>query len=186
MLVFKIMLSRQQQNISRGLWESLIKCWAYFEHHLAFIFAFLFWIFFFFFVFWLFDFSRCWMDINENKGWLAFCLTNMMTLALLVSSGLVMLFLVYRQIRTRDEWKQNRVAFLSIWGLSCLYGTTWGLAFLKFEPISTFILFITCILNSFQGQCFCCTVIPDYTSGLKWDVILKDKYHKDILQTITW
>lgn len=141
---------------------------------------------FFFFVFWLFDFSRCWMDINENKGWLAFCLTNMMTLALLVLSGLVMLFLVYRQIRTRDEWKQNRVAFLSIWGLSCLYGTTWGLVFLKFEPISTFILFITCILNSFQGQCFCCTVIPDYTSGLKWDVILKDKYHKDILQTITW
>ncbi|XP_005726373.2 adhesion G-protein coupled receptor G1 [Pundamilia nyererei] len=96
-------------------------------------------------------YKMCWMDITENKGWLAFCLTNMMTLALLVSSGLVMLFLVYRQIRTRDEWKQNRVAFLSIWGLSCLYGTTWGLAFLKFEPISTFILFITCILNSFQG-----------------------------------
>lgn len=96
-------------------------------------------------------YRMCWMNVNENKGWLAFCLTNMMTLALLVSSGLVMLFLVYRQIRTRDEWKQNRVAFLSIWGLSCLYGTTWGLAFLKFEPISTFILFITCILNSFQG-----------------------------------
>lgn len=100
------------------------------------------------------------LDINETKDWLAFCLTNMTILALLVSSGLVMLFLVYRQIRTRDEWKQNRVAFLSIWGLSCLYGTTWGLAFLKFEPISTFILFITCILNSFQGQCFCCIVIP--------------------------
>ncbi|KAL3992629.1 large subunit ribosomal protein L21 [Sarotherodon galilaeus] len=98
-------------------------------------------------------YKMCWMklDINETKDWLAFCLTNMTILALLVSSGLVMLFLVYRQIRTRDEWKQNRVAFLSIWGLSCLYGTTWGLAFLKFEPISTFILFITCILNSFQG-----------------------------------
>uniref|UniRef100_A0A3Q4GB17 Adhesion G protein-coupled receptor G1 n=1 Tax=Neolamprologus brichardi TaxID=32507 RepID=A0A3Q4GB17_NEOBR len=97
-------------------------------------------------------YKMCWMDITENKGWLAFCFTNVMILALLVSSGLVMLFLVYRQIRTRDEWKQNRVAFLSIWGLSCLYGTTWGLAFLEFEPISTFILFITCILNSFQGH----------------------------------
>ncbi|TMS13436.1 Adhesion G-protein coupled receptor G4 [Larimichthys crocea] len=62
-----------------------------------------------------------------------------------------MLFLVYRQIRTRDEWKQNRVAFLSIWGLSCLFGITWGLTFLDFGPFSEFALFLSCILNSFQG-----------------------------------
>lgn len=95
--------------------------------------------------------SLCWMKLNEYKAWLAFCFTNITLLALLVSSGIVMLFLVYRQIRTREEWKQNRVAFLSIWGLSCLFGTTWGLTFLKVEPLSTVILFLSCILNSFQG-----------------------------------
>lgn len=92
----------------------------------------------------------CWMKVT-NKAVLAHIFTNMTILALLVSSGIVMLFLVYRQIRTRDEWKQNRVAFLSIWGLSCLFGTTWGLTFLDYEPLSDIILFLSCILNSFQG-----------------------------------
>lgn len=98
--------------------------------------------------------SRCWMKDN-HRAWLAHYFTNMTVLFILVSSGIVMLFLVYREIRTRDEWRQNRVAFLSIWGLSCLFGTTWGLTFLDFGPLSTFILFLSCILNSFQGLCSC-------------------------------
>ncbi|XP_029318361.1 adhesion G-protein coupled receptor G5-like [Cottoperca gobio] len=92
----------------------------------------------------------CWMKDN-HKALLAHYFTNMTILAILVSSGIVMLFLVYREIRTRDEWRQNRVAFLSIWGLSCLFGATWGLTFLDFGPLSDFILFLSCILNSFQG-----------------------------------
>ncbi|XP_059207525.1 adhesion G-protein coupled receptor G5-like isoform X2 [Centropristis striata] len=92
----------------------------------------------------------CWMK-DDPKALLAHYFTNMTILALLVSSGIVMLFLVYRKIRTRDEWKQNRVAFLSIWGLSCLFGTTWGLTFLDFGPLSDFVLFLSCIINSFQG-----------------------------------
>ncbi|XP_022065748.1 adhesion G-protein coupled receptor G5-like isoform X1 [Acanthochromis polyacanthus] len=95
-------------------------------------------------------YRMCWMNVT-NKAWLAHVCTNITVLALLVSAGFVMLFLVYRQIRTRDEWRQNRVAFLSIWGLSCLFGTTWGLTFLDFGPLSDFILFLSCILNSFQG-----------------------------------
>ncbi|XP_068566807.1 adhesion G-protein coupled receptor G5-like isoform X2 [Cebidichthys violaceus] len=92
----------------------------------------------------------CWMK-NTHKALLAHYFTNMTVLAVLVSSGVVMLFLVYRQIRTRDEWRQNRVAFLSIWGLSCLFGTSWGLTFLDFGPLSDVVLFLSCILNSFQG-----------------------------------
>ncbi|XP_051918471.1 adhesion G-protein coupled receptor G5-like isoform X1 [Hippocampus zosterae] len=95
-------------------------------------------------------FLMCWMKPNPT-ALLAHHLTNTTMLALLVSAGLVMLLLVYREIRTRDEWQNNRVAFLSIWGLSCLFGTTWGLAFLDFGPFSDFILFLSCILNSFQG-----------------------------------
>ncbi|XP_071345152.1 adhesion G-protein coupled receptor G1 isoform X2 [Trachinotus anak] len=92
----------------------------------------------------------CWMKATY-KALLAHYFTNMTILVVLVSSGFVMLFLVYRKIHTRDEWKQSRVAFLSIWGLSCLYGTTWGLTFLDFGPLSDFVLFLSCILNSFQG-----------------------------------
>lgn len=101
--------------------------------------------------------SRCWMN-GTPKALLAHYFTNMTTLVVLVCSGIVMLVLVYRQIRTRDEWKQNRVAFFSIWGLSCLFGTTWGLTFLDYGPLSDFILFLSCILNSFQGQCLAYTV----------------------------
>ncbi|KAG7256631.1 hypothetical protein CRUP_002760 [Coryphaenoides rupestris] len=59
----------------------------------------------------------CWMT-STPEAQLAHYLINISLLALLVSSGLVMLFLVYRKIRTRNEWRHNSVAFLSIWGLS--------------------------------------------------------------------
>lgn len=75
----------------------------------------------------------------------------MTILVALVFSGLVMLYVVFRQIRSREEWRQNRVAFLSMWGLSCLFGTTWVLAFLSFGPFSEFFVFLFCIFNSFQG-----------------------------------
>lgn len=94
--------------------------------------------------------SRCWM-MDTEKALLAHYCTNLTVLGAVSLSGLAMLFLVYRQIRTRDEWKQRRVAFLSIWGLSCLFGTSWGLTFLEFGYFSTFSLFVFCILNSFQG-----------------------------------
>lgn len=88
---------------------------------------------------------------HTPKAWLAHYFTNITILVILVLSGNVMLFLVYREIRTRDEWRQSRVAFLSIWGLSCLFGATWGLNFLEFGPLTDFIHFLTCTLNSFQG-----------------------------------
>ncbi|KAM8895383.1 adhesion G-protein coupled receptor G5-like [Spinachia spinachia] len=95
-------------------------------------------------------YRMCWMK-DTPKALLAHYFTNMTALAVLVISGSVMLLLVYRKIRSRDEWRQNRVAFLSIWGLSCLYGTSWGLTFLDFGPLSDVILFLSCILNAFQG-----------------------------------
>ncbi|KAM4593519.1 adhesion G protein-coupled receptor G3-like [Odontesthes bonariensis] len=92
----------------------------------------------------------CWMK-GTSKALLAHYFTTMTVLTILVLSGIVMLFLVFRKSRTWDEWKNNQVAFLSIWGLSCLFGTTWGLALINFEPLSDFIHFLFCILNSFQG-----------------------------------
>ncbi|XP_063737949.1 adhesion G-protein coupled receptor G1 isoform X2 [Eleginops maclovinus] len=92
----------------------------------------------------------CWMKEND-KALLAHYFTNLTVMALLVFLGFAMLFMVYRKIRTRHEWRQNRMAFLSIWGLSCLFGTTWGLGFLDFGPLADFLLFFSCIINSLQG-----------------------------------
>ncbi|XP_020344769.1 adhesion G-protein coupled receptor G5-like [Oncorhynchus kisutch] len=94
----------------------------------------------------------CWMDVSPHSvGLLAHYFINLTFLAVVVLSGLIMLFLVLRNIQNRDEWRKNKVAFLSIWGLSCLFGTTWGLGFLDFGQLSEFIPFLFCILNSLQG-----------------------------------
>lgn len=90
------------------------------------------------------------MKENAN-AWLAHYFTSITILVVVVLSGSVMLVLVFRQIRSREEWRQNRVAFFSMWGLSCLFGTTWFLAFYPFGPFSEFFVFLFCILNSFQG-----------------------------------
>ncbi|XP_041831541.1 adhesion G-protein coupled receptor G1 isoform X2 [Melanotaenia boesemani] len=95
-------------------------------------------------------YMMCWMKEND-KALLAHYFTNMTALAVLVLSGTVMLFLVYLKIRIKDDWKKHHVAFLSIWGLSCLFGTTWGLALLNVEMLSDLIQFLFCIFNSFQG-----------------------------------
>ncbi|KAL0189091.1 hypothetical protein M9458_016190, partial [Cirrhinus mrigala] len=75
----------------------------------------------------------CWM-LKEEKSQLAHYIINIGLLVVVVSSGAVMLFLVVREIRNRPDWKKIHVAFLSIWGLTCLFGTTWGLGFLNFGP----------------------------------------------------
>lgn len=93
------------------------------------------------------------MDVSpDSVGLLAHYFINLTFLAVVVISGLIMLFLVQRKIQNRDEWRKNKVAFISIWGLSCLFGTSWGLEFLDFGQLSEFILFLFCILNSLQGR----------------------------------
>ncbi|KAK3562206.1 hypothetical protein QTP86_030344, partial [Hemibagrus guttatus] len=95
-------------------------------------------------------YRMCWMK-DSRPALLAHFIINTGLLAAVVTSGLVMLYLVFRKIRHRDEWRRNRVAFLSIWGLSCLFGSTWVLTFFSSEPSET-VLFLFCIINSLQGQ----------------------------------
>ncbi|KAB5558751.1 hypothetical protein PHYPO_G00020870 [Pangasianodon hypophthalmus] len=94
-------------------------------------------------------YRMCWMT-DSPAALMAHFIINTGLLVVVVSSGLVMLFLVFRKIRHRDEWRTNRVAFLSIWGLSCLFGSTWVLAFFSSEASET-VLFLFCIINSLQG-----------------------------------
>ncbi|XP_051507607.1 adhesion G-protein coupled receptor G5-like [Myxocyprinus asiaticus] len=95
-------------------------------------------------------YHMCWMLDTYNSR-LAHYIINIGLLAIVVSSGAVMLFLVVKEIWNRPEWRKNHVAFLSIWGLTCLFGTTWGLGFLNFGPLSEATLFLFCIINSLQG-----------------------------------
>lgn len=88
---------------------------------------------------------------DNADAWLAHYVTTMTVLVVVVLSGCVMLVFVFRQIRRREEWRQNRLAFFSMWGLSCLFGTTWFLAFFPLKLFSQFFVFLFCILNSFQG-----------------------------------
>lgn len=91
---------------------------------------------------------RCWMKDNAN-AWLAHYMTNVGFLIILVSTGLVMLFVILGKIRKRDEWRKWKMAFLSIWGLSCLYGTTWVLGlFDAYCPVT----FLFAIINTLQGK----------------------------------
>ncbi|KAF4082761.1 hypothetical protein AMELA_G00129960 [Ameiurus melas] len=94
-------------------------------------------------------YRMCWMT-DSPLALMAHFIINTGLLAAVVSSGLVMLLLVFCKIRHRDEWRRNCVAFLSIWGLSCLFGSTWALAFFSSEP-SEAVLFFFCIINSLQG-----------------------------------
>ncbi|KAK9971590.1 hypothetical protein ABG768_024948 [Culter alburnus] len=95
-------------------------------------------------------YRMCWM-LDGDKSLLAHYIINIGLLAVVVSSGAVMLFLVVKEIHNRPEWKKIHVSFLSIWGLTCLFGTTWGLGFLDFGPLSEATLFLFCIINSLQG-----------------------------------
>ncbi|XP_052458034.1 adhesion G-protein coupled receptor G5 [Carassius gibelio] len=92
----------------------------------------------------------CWM-LDSDKSRLAHCIIIFGLLAVVVISGAVMLFFVATKIHNRPEWKKNRIAFFSIWGLTCLFGTTWGLGLFSFVSLSEATLFLFCIINSCHG-----------------------------------
>lgn len=92
---------------------------------------------------------RCWM-LDSDRSRLAHFIFNIGLLAVVVSSGAVLLFIVATKIQNRPEWRKNRMAFLSIWGLTCLFGTTWGL--FNFVLLTEATLSLFCIINSCHGE----------------------------------
>ncbi|XP_018613702.1 adhesion G-protein coupled receptor G5-like isoform X2 [Scleropages formosus] len=94
-------------------------------------------------------YRTCWVKLTDD-GHLAMNIT-LCFFAFVFCSGAVMLILVLRQVRDRPEWKKNRVTFFSIWGLSLLFGFTWGLAFLNFGVLTNAMDFLFTIVNSLQG-----------------------------------
>ncbi|XP_060796728.1 adhesion G-protein coupled receptor G5-like isoform X2 [Neoarius graeffei] len=95
------------------------------------------------------EYRMCWMT-DSSSALIAHYIINTGLLLMVVSSGLVMLLLVFRKIRHRNEWRTNCMTFLSIWGLSCLFGSTWAVIFIPSGTSETS-LFLFCIINSLQG-----------------------------------
>lgn len=90
--------------------------------------------------------------LDSDNSRLAHYIIIIGLLVVVVSSGTVMLFFVATKIHNRPEWRKNRMAFFSIWGLTCLFGTTWVL--FSFGPLSDATLFLFCIINSCFGEFF--------------------------------
>ncbi|XP_063043930.1 adhesion G-protein coupled receptor G5-like [Engraulis encrasicolus] len=95
-------------------------------------------------------YMMCWMKDHPN-AWLAHYMTNVAFLVLVVTTGLVMLCVVLVKIQNRDEWMKRKTAFLSMWGLSCLFGTTWILGLFEFGSLSCAMTFVFCLINTLQG-----------------------------------
>ncbi|XP_048886257.1 adhesion G-protein coupled receptor G5-like [Brienomyrus brachyistius] len=93
-------------------------------------------------------YKMCW--IRAEQGLLVHYILNVGFFAIIFTCGLLMLALVVIRIRDRPEWQKNKVTFLSIWGLSLLFGSSWGLGFLGFGAFLRVIQFLFCI-NALQG-----------------------------------
>uniref|UniRef100_A0A671NC42 Adhesion G protein-coupled receptor G1 n=1 Tax=Sinocyclocheilus anshuiensis TaxID=1608454 RepID=A0A671NC42_9TELE len=74
--------------------------------------------------------------LDSDKSRLAHYIVIIGLLAVVVSSGTVMLFFVATKI---------------LWGLTCMFGTTWGLGRFSFGPLSEASFFLFCIINSYLG-----------------------------------
>ncbi|XP_063044323.1 adhesion G-protein coupled receptor G5-like [Engraulis encrasicolus] len=92
-------------------------------------------------------YMMCWMKDHPN-AWLAHYMTNVALLVLVVTTGLVMLVLLLVNI---VKLYDRKTAFLSMWGFSCLFGTTWILGLFEFGSLSCAMTFVFCLINTLQG-----------------------------------
>ncbi|MBN3317924.1 AGRG2 protein, partial [Atractosteus spatula] len=82
-------------------------------------------------------------------------ITNVSFFLVIFILNLAMLVYITNTIRKRGPWKENRIMLISVWGLTCLFGTTWGLAFLNFGALRVLAQIAFCIINSLQGFFLC-------------------------------
>lgn len=91
--------------------------------------------------------ARCWLtSLPAHYATLGYAglilLFNMLVLGRVV--------MILRRIRRQKE--QARKDWATVLGLTCLLGTTWGLAFFSFDVFLVPQLYLFTILNSLQGQ----------------------------------
>ncbi|XP_066569750.1 adhesion G-protein coupled receptor G5 isoform X1 [Amia ocellicauda] len=94
--------------------------------------------------------SMCW--ITED---LVHYITNIGVFSVIFFFNLAMLVCLVINIQDRGPWKDKHIMLISIWGMNCLFGITWGLAFFNFGPLTVPVQFLFCIVNSLQGFFLC-------------------------------
>ncbi|NWZ18785.1 AGRG5 protein, partial [Asarcornis scutulata] len=103
---------------------------------------------------------------NMNMCWLTSLLAHFVTLCY---AGLILLFntlmlaaVVVMLRRIKCQKGQARRDWATVLGLTCLLGTTWGLAFFSFGVLLIPQLYLFTILNSLQGLFICLWYITTY------------------------
>lgn len=100
---------------------------------------------------------RTWLSLIPTRCWLTSPSAHYVTLCY---AGLILLFNVLVLVavvavlrRTRQQQQQRaRKDWMTVLGLTCLLGTTWGTAFCAFGVLLVPQLYLFTVLNSLQGQ----------------------------------
>ncbi|KAI6077453.1 Adhesion G-protein coupled receptor G5 [Aix galericulata] len=101
--------------------------------------------------------NMCWLT-SQQSHFVTFCYTGLILLfnTLMLAAVVVML----RRIKCQKG--QARRDWATVLGLTCLLGTTWGLAFFSFGVLLVPQLYLFTILNSLQGLFICLWYITTY------------------------
>ncbi|NXS76575.1 AGRG5 protein, partial [Pandion haliaetus] len=90
--------------------------------------------------------ARCWLT-SAPAYYATLCYTGLILLFNMLVLGRVVMILR----RIRRQKRQARKDWATVLGLTCLLGTTWGLAFFSFSVFLIPQLYLFTILNSLQG-----------------------------------
>lgn len=100
---------------------------------------------------------RTWLSLIPTRCWLTSPSAHYVTLCyaglILLFNMLVLVGVVAVLRRTRQQQQQRaRKDWMTVLGLTCLLGTTWGTAFCAFGVLLVPQLYLFTVLNSLQGQ----------------------------------
>ncbi|NXC50714.1 AGRG5 protein, partial [Penelope pileata] len=94
--------------------------------------------------------TMCWLT-TQPAHYVTLCYAGL----ILLFNALVLGAVVVVLRRTRHQKEQARRDWVTVLGLTCLLGTTWGLAFFSFGVFLVPQLYLFTILNSLQGLFLC-------------------------------
>eukprot|EP00075_Anas_platyrhynchos_P032644 XP_027321897.1 adhesion G-protein coupled receptor G5-like [Anas platyrhynchos] len=100
---------------------------------------------------------RCWLT-SKPAHFVTLCYAGL----ILLFNTLMLAAVVVMLRRIKSQKGQARRDWATVLGLTCLLGTTWGLAFFSFGVLLIPQLYLFTILNSLQGLFICVWYITTY------------------------
>lgn len=91
--------------------------------------------------------TRCWLT-SPPAHYMTLCYAGL----ILLFNVLVLVAVVVVLWKTQQQQRRARRDWVTVLGLTCLLGTTWGTAFCAFGVLLVPQLYLFTVLNSLQGQ----------------------------------